>query len=399
MSIDATLVILFSVATAVAIGARRLRIPYTAALVVVGLGLSMLHVVEPPHLTKQVLFAFILPGLLFEAAYNLDVAELRRTWWGITALAVPGVAVAIALTAWLTTTAIGAFGVDSKFTIGIGLVFGALIAATDPVAVVALFKQLRAPSRLTTLLEAESLVNDGTAIVFLTLILSFVSGASTAPGAIAWHLLTMTGGGILTGVTVGFAASQITKRVDDPMVEITLTVIAAYGSFVLSDQLGVSGVLATVSSGMICGNYGKRIGMSDATKVAIHAFWEYLSFALNSVVFLLIGFEVAYGNLAAAWREVGIAWVAALVSRAAVIAAVTMLLRHSVERIPARWSVVLTWGGLRGALSMVLALGLAPDFAGGETLVTMTFGVVLISLVLQGLTMPWLLRAIRIPES
>jgi CPA1 family monovalent cation:H+ antiporter len=399
MSIDATLVILFSVATAVAIGARRLRIPYTAALVVVGLGLSALHVVEPPHLTKQVLFAFILPGLLFEAAYNLDLAELRRTWWGITALAVPGVAVAIALTAWLTTSAIGAFGVDSKFTIGIGLVFGALIAATDPVAVVALFKQLRAPSRLTTLLEAESLVNDGTAIVFLALILSFVSGASTAPGAIAWHLLTMTGGGILTGVTVGFAASQITKRVDDPMVEITLTVIAAYGSFVLSDQLGVSGVLATVSSGVICGNYGKRIGMSDATKVAIHAFWEYLSFALNSVVFLLIGFEVAYGNLAAAWREVGIAWVAALVSRAAVIAAVTMLLRHSVEHIPARWSVVLTWGGLRGALSMVLALGLAPDFAGGETLVTMTFGVVLISLVLQGLTMPSLLRALRIPES
>ena len=108
---------------------------------------------------------------------------------------------------------------------------------------------------------------------------------------------------------------------------------------------------------------------------------------------------MAYGSRAAAWREVGIAWVAALVSRAAVIAAVTMLLRHSVERIPARWSVVLTWGGLRGALSMVLALGLAPDFAGGETLVTMTFGVVLISLVLQGLTMPWLLRAIRIPES
>src|ERR1019366_1458774 len=248
-------------------------------------------------------------------------------------------------------TAIGAFGVDSKFTIGIGLVFGALIAATDPVAVVALFKQLRAPSRLTTLLEAESLLNDGTAIVFLTLILSFVSGASTAPSAIAWHLLTMTGGGILTGAIIGLAASQITKRVDDPMIEITLTVIAAYGSFVLSDQLGVSGVLATVSAGMICGSYGKQVGMSDATKVAIHAFWEYLSFALNSIVFLLIGFEVAYGNLAAAWREVGIAYVAALVSRAAVIAAVTMLLRRSVERIPAGWSVVLTWGRLRGARS------------------------------------------------
>jgi CPA1 family monovalent cation:H+ antiporter len=396
MSVQATLVILFSVATAVAIGARRLRIPYTAALVVVGLALSALHIVQPPHLTKQVLFAFILPGLLFEAAYNLDMAELRRSWWGVTALAVPGVAVAILLTAWLTTTTFGVLGIDPTFTIGVGLLFGAVIAATDPVAVVALFRQLRAPERLATLLEAESLLNDGTAIVFLSLILSVVSGAPAAPGALAWHLLTMTCGGILTGAAVGLAASQVTRRVDDPMIEITLTVIAAYGSFVLSDQIGVSGVLATVSSGMICGNYGKRVGMSDATKVAIHAFWEYLAFALNSVVFLLIGFEVAYGNLIGAWREVGIGYVAALMSRAAVIAAVTMLLRSSVERIPARWGVVLTWGGLRGALSMVLALGLASDVAGGQLLVTMTFGVVLISLVAQGLSMPWLLRRLRI---
>ncbi|HEX7545879.1 MAG TPA: sodium:proton antiporter [Gemmatimonadaceae bacterium] len=396
MSVQATLVILFSVATAVAIGARRLRIPYTAALVVVGLALSALHIVQPPHLTKQVLFAFILPGLLFEAAYNLDMAELRRSWWGVTALAVPGVAVAILLTAWLTTTTFGALGIDPTFTIGVGLLFGAVIAATDPVAVVALFRQLRAPERLATLLEAESLLNDGTAIVFLSLILSVVSGAPAAPGALAWHLLTMTCGGILTGAAVGLAASQVTRRVDDPMIEITLTVIAAYGSFVLSDQIGVSGVLATVSSGMICGNYGKRVGMSDATKVAIHAFWEYLAFALNSVVFLLIGFEVAYGNLIGAWREVGIGYVAALMSRAAVIAAMTMLLRSSVERIPARWGVVLTWGGLRGALSMVLVLGLASDVAGGQLLVTMTFGVVLISLVAQGLSMPWLLRRLRI---
>jgi CPA1 family monovalent cation:H+ antiporter len=398
MSVEATLVVLFSVATAVAIGARRLRIPYTAALVVVGLGLSTLHVVQPPHLTKQVLFAFILPGLLFEAALNLDVAELRRNWWGIAALAVPGVVVSIAFTAWITTTTMSALGVDREFTMGLGLVFGALIAATDPVAVVALFKQLRAPARLTTMLEAESLLNDGTAIVFLTLILTFVSGASTTPGSIAWHFLTIAGGGIVTGAVVGLAASQVTKRVDDPMIEITLTVIAAYGSFVLSDQLGVSGVLATVTAGVICGNYGKRIGMSDATKVAIHAFWEYLSFALNSIVFLLIGFEVAYGNLAAAWREVSVAYVAALMARAVVIAAVTLLLHRSVERIPARWSVVLTWGGLRGALSMVLALGLAPDFVGGELLVTMTFGVVLISLVVQGLSMPWLLRRLRISD-
>jgi CPA1 family monovalent cation:H+ antiporter len=306
--------------------------------------------------------------------------------------------IAIGLTAWLATTAIAAMGIDQEFTLAIGLVFGALVAATDPVAVVALFKQLRAPGRLTTILEAESLLNDGTAILFLMLILAFVSGAATTPGEIAGDFLLMTGGGILIGIAVGLSASQITKRVDDPMIEITLTVIAAYGSFVLSDQIGASGALSTVTAGVICGSYGRRVGMSDATKTAIHSFWEYLSFALNSIVFLLIGFEVAYGNLAAAWREVLIAYVAALIARAAVIAAVTGLVARTAERIPARWSMVLTWGGLRGALSMVLALGLAPEFAGRQMLVTMTFGVVVISLVLQGLTMPLLLRALRINE-
>jgi CPA1 family monovalent cation:H+ antiporter len=398
MPVEATLVILFSVATAVAIAARRLRIPYTATLVVVGLVLSALHAVKPPHLTRDVLFAFILPGLLFEAAFNLDIGMLRRAWRGVALLAVPGVMIAIGLTAWLVAAAIVALHIDGEFTLAMGLVFGALVAATDPVAVVALFKQLRAPSRLTTLLEAESLVNDGTAIVFLTLILAFVSGATPPALTVAWQVVAMSGGGILTGAAVGLVASHITKRIDDSMIEITLTVIAAYGSFVLADQLGVSGVLATVSAGVICGGYGRPGGMSDATKAAVHAFWEYLSFALNSIVFLLIGFEVAYGNLAAAWREVIVAYAAALVARAAVIALTTLLLSRSTERIPARWSVVLTWGGLRGALSMVLALGLAPDFAGRRLLVTMTFGVVVISLVVQGLTMPWLLRALRIPE-
>ncbi|MGH7655999.1 MAG: cation:proton antiporter [Gemmatimonadaceae bacterium] len=396
MSVTSTLIILFSIATAVAIGAQRLRVPYTVALVIVGLALSALHLIEPPHLTKDVLFGFILPGLLFEAAYHLDLAEFRRGWRAITALAVPGVVAAIALTGCLASVAFHAFGLDPALTLSVAFVFGGLVAATDPIAVVALFRRLHVPPRLTTLLESESLLNDGTAIVFLALILSYVSGSTTTPGAIAWELLRIAGGGVLVGAAIGVAASQVTKRVDDPMIEITLTMVAAYGSFVLSDQLGVSGVLATVTAGVVCGSYGKRVGMSASTQVAIHAFWEYLSFALNSIVFLLIGFEVAYSHLMAAWREVGVAYLAALIARAGVIAVVTLLLHRTSERISPQWSVVLTWGGLRGALSMVLALGLAPDVAGGGLLVTMTFGVVLISLVVQGLSMPLLLRRLGI---
>jgi monovalent cation:H+ antiporter, CPA1 family len=396
MSIESTLIILFSVATAVAIAARRLRVPYTVALVVVGLGLSTLKLIEPPHLTRELLFAFILPGLLFEAAFNLDMAEVRRDALAISALAFPGVVVAIALTAVAVTAAIRGLGLEPGFTLKLGFVFGGLIAATDPIAVVGLFRQMRVPSRLATLLEAESLLNDGTAIVFLTLIVAFVHGTATTPGAIALHLVTITGGGLAVGGLVGLASSFLTRQVNDAMIEITLTMITAYGSFVLGEQLHVSGVLATVAAGMVCAGYGKRVGMSVASQVAVNTFWEYMAFSLNSIVFLLIGFEVSFGSLVASWPEVTVAFAATLAARTGVVAGVTLLLRRTAERIPGRWSLVLTWGGLRGALSMVLALAVAPEFSGGSLLITMTFGVVLASLLIQGLSMRWLLRRLAI---
>ncbi len=399
MNVEATFVILFAIATGVAMVARRLDVPYTVALVFVGLALGGLHLVEAPHLTKELLFALFLPGLLFDAAFNLDAREFWHNKLAISALAVPGVVLGIVITGMIATGAIDLLSLDPGFTWQYGLVFGALIAATDPIAVVGLFKHLNAPARLRVLVEGESLINDGTSIVLLTLILAYVNGAATSGGELLVRFTSIVGGGALVGAVVGFAASRVIATIDDAMIEITLTTIAAYGSFILGEQFHFSGVIATVVAGMVCGNYGRRIGMSPSTQVAVGTFWEYIAFALNSVIFLLIGFEVSPQSLLDSWLVIAIAFVAVALGRSAVILGVTMLLRRTRERIPLVWAAALTWGGLRGALSMVLALALAADFPERSLLVTMTFGVVVASILLQGISMPVVLRRLGLVES
>ncbi|MEO8449463.1 MAG: Na+/H+ antiporter [Gemmatimonadota bacterium] len=392
MIADGSLIILFCIATGVAMVVHRLRVPYTVALVIVGLGLGAVHAIEPPHLTKELLFTIFLPGLLFEAAFHLAFADFRKNWLAISALAIPGVVVAVAVTALLATAVIGTLGLDSTFTAGYGLVFGALVAATDPVAVTALFRQLNVPKRLTALVEGESLLNDGTSIIFLGLVLSYVSGSSPTLLGLAGDFVSVTGGGALVGAAVGIVVSWAIGRIDDAMIEIALTTIAAYGSFVLAEQWHVSGVIATVTAGMLCGSYGRPTGMSATTRIAVETFWEYVAFALNSIVFLLIGFEVPVKTLVGFWPEILAAFVAVLLARGVVVIGVTALLRRTAERLPDRWSWILVWGGLRGGLSMVLALSLAPSFPHRDILVRMTVGVVVLSLLVQGITMAPLLR-------
>jgi CPA1 family monovalent cation:H+ antiporter len=392
MTSGTSFVLLFSIASAVAIAVRRLKVPYTVALVLVGLVLGMLQVIETPPLTKDLLFTIILPGLLFEAAFNLDMKQFWQSRRAIGALAVPGVVVAIVLTAAIITPIMSWLGLDPSFDWRYGLVFGALISATDPIAVVALFKRLNVGHRLSTLVEGESLLNDGTSVVFFTLILAFVGGAATTGGSLITQFALIVGGGALVGGAIGFATTEVTKRIDEPLIEITLTVIAAYGSFAVAEHLHFSGVIATVVAGMLAGTMGWETGMSPSTKLAVESFWDYIAFALNSVVFLLIGFEVRPATLLASTAMIIVAYAGTLLARFGVVALTSVALRPGPERIPASWTPVLTWGGLRGALSMVLALALPADFPHRDQLVAMTFGVVLLSLVLQGMSMSWLLR-------
>ena len=392
MTNEHTFIILFSIATAVAIAVRRFRIPYTVALVVVGLVLGAFHLISTPHLTKDLLFAVFLPGLLFDAAFNLDAAEFWRSRLAVTSLAVPGVVVAIALTGFLITAVLQLLNLEQSFTLEYGLLFGALVAATDPIAVVALFKTLRVPVRLSVLVEGESLLNDGTAIVLFTLLLAYIDRSATSPASLIVQFISIVAGGALTGSAVGFLASRLTSHIDDAMIEITITTVAAYGAFAVGDQLHFSGVISTVAAGMVCGNYGREVGMSAATKLAVDTFWDYVAFALNSIIFLLIGLDVSFAALASSWPHILVAYLAVLAARGGVMVLVTLLLRRTRERIPMAWTAVLTWGGVRGALSMVLALSLASGFPHRDLLITMTYGVVLVSLLVQGLTMPWLLR-------
>jgi CPA1 family monovalent cation:H+ antiporter len=383
---------LFLLATTVAVAARHLRVPYTVALVVAGLTLGWTQVLAPPRLTRELLYAVFLPGLIFEAAFHLDFKKFWANKLAIHALAVPGLVLATALTAAIVAPAVEALGLARGFTLTHGLVFAALLAATDPIAVVGLFKSLGVPRRLAVLVEGESLINDGTAVVLFTLALAYVAEGTLSPSAAALGFARVVVGGALVGALVGFAASKAIQRIDDPMIEITLTSIAAYGSFALAERAHLSGVLATVAAGMLCGNYGAATGMAPATRVAVETFWEYVAFALNSVVFLLIGFEVRLDALAAAWVPVTVAFFAVLVGRAAAVGATALALRRTEEAIPPRWALVLTWGGLRGGLSMVLALALPRAFLHRDLIITMTFGVVVASILAQGLTMGPLLR-------
>lgn len=394
MTIETTLVILFSIATAAAITARWLNIPYTAALVVAGVILGALHAVSPPRLTRELLFAVILPGLLFEAAFNIDVGVFLKNKMAISALAIPGVIAAIFIAGVGTALAIAGLSSHRGVTLQQGLVFGALVAATDPIAVVAIFRELHVPVRLATLVEGESLLNDGTSIVLLSLLLAAVSGASSGIGTLALQFILIVGGGGFLGFVAGTLASKLIARIDDAVIEITITVITAYGTFALAEQLRVSGVIATVVAAMYCGTYAWDNGMSRKTRFALDAFWEYMAFALNSVVFLLIGFEVSTSALLRAWPEILLAFIVVVVARAAVVYGVGALLSRTRERIPSSWLAVMTWGGLRGALSMVLALALPFDFPNRDLLITLTFGVVLLSILVQGLTMQPLLRRV-----
>jgi CPA1 family monovalent cation:H+ antiporter len=398
MTTAGTLVLLYCVSTAVAIAVRRSRVPYTVALVVVGLALGSMHFIAPPHLTRELLFTFFLPGLLFEAAFHLDLAAFRRVWKLAVGLAVPGVMMATVVMAGLIIVTGRAFGLATDMDVKIALVFAALLAATDPVAVTALFHEVKAPPRLAALVEAESLFNDGTGIVLLSLMLAYATGAITSVAAASVGFVVVAGGGVVIGGMVGWVISIVIRRLDEPMIEIGLTVIAAYGSFVLAERIGASGVLATVVAGMMCGRHGRDLGMSSTSRLAVQTFWEYVAFALNSIVFLLIGFEFDSVRLGSVWVELLVAFVAMLAARTLIVFGGLALQRRSAERVPRRWGGIVVLGGLRGALSIVLALALPDELPQRELIVSLTVGVVLLSIIVQGMSMPVLVRRADLTE-
>jgi monovalent cation:H+ antiporter, CPA1 family len=383
---------LLGVAILVAIIARRLRLPYTVGLVITGIGLAVARLDTGAMLTHDFIFDVVLPPLLFEAAVSIDWRELRRDLVVVLTLSTLGVIIS----ALIVTAGMMHF---LGWPAAPALVFSVLIAATDPIAVIAMFKDTGIKGRLRLLVESESLFNDGVAAVLFALALTWSQvgddGAITAAD-VARTLALMAGGGIFVGIAAGGAAIALAGRTSDHLVETALTVVAAYGSFLLAEYFHFSGVLATVAAGLLMGNLGvlrESNILSPDGRASVVAAWEFAAFIANSLVFLLIGLRVAsipFPGLGATALSVAIGLV--LVGRVFTIYPLCLLFRRSAWAIPMREQHVLWWGGLRGALALALALALPPPFALHDEILIAAFGVVVFSVVVQGLTMPLLLR-------
>ena len=388
VTIEEITILLLLVASAVAVVARRLRIPYTVGLLLVGLVLSLLSSTRI-QFSPQIILALLVPPLVFEAAFHLRLDDLRRDFWLILALAIPGVI--------LTTFFVGivvAWG--TALAIQATLVLGALVSATDPVAVVALFRRLGVPRRLQVLLEGESLFNDGTAIVMFNLMVAIALEGRFDLATSVRDFITVSGGGVLIGIALGVLASQLIGRIQDPLVETTLTTVLAFGSYLVAEYFHVSGVLAVVAAGITNGNTGPS-GMSATTRLVVFNFWEYAAFIANSFVFLLLGLTFDLALMVANWQAILWTILAALVARIVSIYGLSFWHRE----IPTNWKHLLFWGGLRGAITLALALilpqtGFLASVRG--SLQAMAFGLVLFTLLVQGASTDWLVKRLKLVQ-
>ncbi len=386
-------------ASAIAVIARRLRIPYTVALVVGGLALESFHIPvvdkilrqQPSWFTPNVSLVIFLPPLLFEGSLKIQIRRLRENLLPILLFANFGVIAATLIAGILVHWVLG-------LPLLVSLVFGAIVSATDPISVLALFKDRGVSKRLTMLVEGESLLNDGTAAVVYGILVSAVMTGSLSIGAGIRDFFVEVVGGTAVGLGLGYVASRITARIDDPEIEITLTTILAYSSYLLANSLHLSGVLATVAAGLMVGNYGVPKGMSPQTRVALWSFWNYASFVMNSIVFLLIGLQVHLIDLIHYWQLVGLAAGAVLLGRFLSVYGLAPISNLFTEKIPFRWQHIMAWGGIRGALSLALALSLDLNFPERSRVLAATFGTVALSLVIHGLTIKSLLTALGINE-
>jgi len=389
---EALVILLLLIASLVAIVVGRLRVPYTVALVVVGLLITYQEHIRV-QLTPGLILAVFVPALVFEAAFHIQLGQLRANLLPILLLAIPGV--------FLTTVIVGAIvACVLQLPWSTGFVFGALISATDPVSVVALFRTLRVPRQLETIVEGESLANDGTAIVVFHLVLAVAlsgAGGEAAGGATldllgaALDFVRLSAGGLALGLGLGWLTAQVISRLDDYLIETTLTIALAFGAYVLAERAQVSGVLAVVGAGLVNGNISPK-GMSPTTQVVLFNFWHCLAFIANSLVFLLIGLEVNLPQIGESLGPIAVALLAVLVSRGVVVYGLGWLLKFCGRSLPRGYEHVLFWGGLRGAISLALALSLPAGFADRDLLRVMALGVVLFLILGQGTTMHWLLR-------
>jgi len=368
------------------------QVPYTLMLVITGMGLALLDIRFFTPSPELILWIF-LPPLLFEAAWNLNWKDLKRDLLPISIYVTIGVVITILGLALPLQHWIG-------ISLPVALLIGACLAATDPVSVSALLKALGAPPRLKALVEGESMFNDGTAVVAFSLMLGIALGTDTFDAQILLvNFLTVVGVGILVGVLLGFGISYLTQRFDLPLVEQSLTLVAAYSAYLIAEKLGGSGVIATVASGLILGNFGSLIGMAPRTRIAVSEFWEFVAFFANSILFLLIGAQFRLNTDGNDLALVGVAFAATLLTRGGVVYGLTWMNNRLVQSdIDLRTQTMLWWSGLRGGVALALALSVPEDLPERHAVLVAVFGVVFLTTLLQGATAKTVLEALKLIE-
>ncbi|NMF61513.1 sodium:proton antiporter [Brasilonema octagenarum UFV-E1] len=383
-------IILLLVATCVALLTRWLRVPYVAGLVLAGLAITEL-LPRPIGLNDSLILNLFLPILVFEAAINTDLSRLRSTIKPIALLAGPGIVISSGITAALL-----------KWELGLNwtavLLAGVILAITDTVSVIAVFKEVAVPPRLSTIVEGESLFNDGVALVLFSLIVKIHDVGSLTILSGLQELFVVIVGGTLVGLAVGYLSTSLFVRSDEPLSTILLTLAVALGAFKIGQSFSVSGVVAVVVAGLIVGSIGLSSQISASTRLTLLSFWESISFGVNSFIFLLIGIEV---DLLTLWRTlpaVLLAIVAYQVGRILCVYPLLAILRWFDRPIPWRWQHVLFLGNIKGSLSMGLALSIPATVTGREQIIAIVFGTVLLSLLGQGVSLPWIVKRLRLSQ-
>ena len=383
---------LLSISAVVAIACKYTRLPYAIALVITGLIIGLMPFDIPTeHLSPKLILFLFLPPLLFEGALQMNLEQLKTQAWMVFLLAVPGT---------IISTLVGAVGFHYLLDIPWVWAFliGVMIVPTDPVSVLASFRQYGVAPKLALLVEGESVFNDGVGVVLYLLVLKFLKGQTLTVSEGMTEFLLIVIGGAAIGLILGYLGYLALLKLDDHLTEVTISVILAFSSYQLAEHLHMSGVIAAVVAGIITGNYGRVLAMEPTTRITLTHFWEVIVFLLNSLLFLLIGLRLNTVILHSNLQMLAVAVLIMLFSRAVSAYGLTAFSRE----IPWSWRHTIFWGGLRGSVPIALVLGLSGveniDPVLQQQAVTLVFGMVLFSLLVQGLSMGWVLKKLGLVD-